>query len=407
MSDVDVPPREEEEEEEEECAETKKSDSGEQGNDQNTSAPADGEEVDHVCVCATEDEDCTPLELPLASDGTLPCSTLSHSFPKAVGLKYKNPATGLFRSLPVDEGKKCVMAPKGGWQGHRYVAIIDDSLSSSDRLEGQCGQTDRLNMPVDLFVRNLSFKTTEEQLKKFFEQYGEVQYAEVKKDYRTGLPRGYGFIKMKTLEDQEKVLKEGDFYIDGRMAQVKYPDHGQDGGDQDDRITTKIYVGRVYAEITEADLHKLFDEEAKKISPLAKVERVFLPKPCRGFAYVSLNDPKVVKRLCQIRDFVCAGKSIYVSIPRPKKQETEPIRYSGMRDYRSHPYRSSYGRWDDEPVSRKGYYNDDPYTGRTRSLFDDFPSSGGYGSRSGDMYGGGGYTGNSGYGSGGSSRSWR
>ncbi|EJW72597.1 hypothetical protein WUBG_16494, partial [Wuchereria bancrofti] len=146
----------------------------------------------------------------------------------------------------------------------------------------------------------------------------------VKKDYRTGLPRGYGFIKMKTLEDQEKVLKEGDFYIDGRMAQVKYPDHGQDGGDQDDRITTKIYVGRVYAEITETDLHKLFDEEAKKISPLAKVERVFLPKPCRGFAYVSLNDPKVVKRLCQIRDFVCAGKSIYVSIPRPKKQESEP-----------------------------------------------------------------------------------
>lgn len=42
----------------------------------------------------------------------------------------------------------------------------------------------------------------------------------MKKDYRTGLPRGYGFIKMKTLEDQEKVLKEGDFYIDGRMAQV-------------------------------------------------------------------------------------------------------------------------------------------------------------------------------------------
>ncbi|MCP9264385.1 hypothetical protein DINM_022450 [Dirofilaria immitis] len=400
MSEVDVPSCKEKEQKDEERVEAKENNDSEQIlNDQNASAVADGEEMDHVCVCATEDEDCVPLELPLASDGTLPCFTLSHSFPKAVGLKYKNPATGLFRSLPVDEGKKCIIAPKGGWRGHRYVAIIDDSLSS-DRLEGQCGQTDRLNMPVDLFVRNLSFKTTEEQLKSF-------SSSTVKKDYRTGLPRGYGFIKMKTLEDQEKVLKEGDFYIDGRMAQVKYPDHGQDGGDQDDRITTKIYVGRVYAEITETDLHKLFDEEAKKISPLAKVERVFLPKPCRGFAYVSLNDPKVVKRLCQIRDFVCAGKSIYVSIPRPKKQESEPVRYSGMRDYRSHPYRSSYGRWDDEPISRKGYYNDDPYTGRTRSLFDDFPSSGGYGSRSGDMYGGGGYTGSSGYGSGGSSRSWR
>ncbi|VDN03122.1 unnamed protein product [Thelazia callipaeda] len=406
MSESDLPAPEETEEREVD-SETAKNSNKNERIEETKETPEDAEEIDHVCVCATEDENCIPLELPLASDGTLPCSTLSHSFPKAVGLKYKNPATGLFRSLPVDEEKRCVSAPKGGWKVHRYVAIIDDSLPPSDRLEGQSGQTDRLNMPVDLFVRNLSFKTTEEQLKKFFEQYGEVQYAEVKKDYRTGLPRGYGFIKMKTLEDQDKVLREGDFYIDGRMAQVKYPEHSQDGSDQDDRITTKIYVGRVYAEITENDLHQLFDEEAKKISPLAKVERVFLPKPCRGFAYVSLNDPKVVKRLCQIRDFVCAGKSIYVSIPRPKKQESEPVRYSAVREYRSHPYRSSYGRWDDEPMARKGYYNDDPYAGRTRSLFDDFPSSGGYGSRSADLYGGGGYTGSSNYGSSSSSRSWR
>lgn len=41
------------------------------------------------------------------------------------------------------------------------------------------GQIDRLRTPVDLFVRNLSFKTNEEALKNFFAQYGEVQYAEV------------------------------------------------------------------------------------------------------------------------------------------------------------------------------------------------------------------------------------
>lgn len=36
-----------------------------------------------------------------------------------------------------------------------------------------------LRVPVDLIVLNLSFKTDEESLKKFFEQYGEVQYVEV------------------------------------------------------------------------------------------------------------------------------------------------------------------------------------------------------------------------------------
>lgn len=39
-----------------------------------------------------------------------------------------------------------------------------------------------LRVPVDLIVLNLSFKTDEEALKKFFEQYGEVQYVEVCSD---------------------------------------------------------------------------------------------------------------------------------------------------------------------------------------------------------------------------------
>lgn len=47
---------------------------------------------------------------------------------------------------------------------------LDDSLNESMRV------------PVDLIVLNLSFKTDEEALKIFFEQYGEVQYAEVCSD---------------------------------------------------------------------------------------------------------------------------------------------------------------------------------------------------------------------------------
>lgn len=41
---------------------------------------------------------------------------------------------------------------------------------------------DSLRVPVDLIVLNLSFKSEEDTLKKFFEQYGEVQYVEVGSD---------------------------------------------------------------------------------------------------------------------------------------------------------------------------------------------------------------------------------
>lgn len=54
---------------------------------------------DHVCVCENEKDDCVPLELPLDDHGYLSCSTLSHSFPKAVNLKYKNETTGRYRTL--------------------------------------------------------------------------------------------------------------------------------------------------------------------------------------------------------------------------------------------------------------------------------------------------------------------
>ena len=39
---------------------------------------------------------------------------------------------------------------------------------------------------------------------------------------------------------------------------------------------------------------------------------------------MTLNDPNVTKRLCQIRDFIVRGKSICVSIPAPKKEQQPP-----------------------------------------------------------------------------------
>lgn len=57
---------------------------------------------------------------------------------------------------------------------------------------------------------------------------------------------------------------------------------------------------------------------------------MFIPKPHRGFAFVTVNDPNVTKRFCQIRDFVIKGKSVCVSIPTPKNnakqmQQQQPM----------------------------------------------------------------------------------
>lgn len=47
-----------------------------------------------------------------------------------------------------------------------------------------------------IFVGNLSFTTTEEELSQLFEPYGEVERAQIITDRETGRSRGFGFVEM-------------------------------------------------------------------------------------------------------------------------------------------------------------------------------------------------------------------
>jgi RNA recognition motif-containing protein len=48
----------------------------------------------------------------------------------------------------------------------------------------------------NIYVGNLSFKTTEPDLQTLFEQHGAVQRASIVVDRQTGRPRGFGFVEM-------------------------------------------------------------------------------------------------------------------------------------------------------------------------------------------------------------------
>ena len=58
----------------------------------------------------------------------------------------------------------------------------------------------------NLFVGNLSFQTTEEDLRSLFESFGEVTRIQVMKDRDTGRSRGFGFVEMAAEESAEKAI---------------------------------------------------------------------------------------------------------------------------------------------------------------------------------------------------------
>jgi RNA recognition motif-containing protein len=55
-------------------------------------------------------------------------------------------------------------------------------------------------VPKKLYVGNLSFTSTEEEIKTMFAQFGEVTSVTIIKDRDTGRSRGFGFVEMENAD---------------------------------------------------------------------------------------------------------------------------------------------------------------------------------------------------------------
>ncbi|HYF30657.1 MAG TPA: RNA-binding protein [Chitinophagaceae bacterium] len=88
---------------------------------------------------------------------------------------------------------------------------------------------------MNIHVSNLSFNVTDEDLKEFFTEYGEVSSAKVIMDKFTGKSRGFGFVEMPDDEAAKKAISELDNgVVEGRTIRVSEArpreDRGNSGG---------------------------------------------------------------------------------------------------------------------------------------------------------------------------------
>jgi len=93
-------------------------------------------------------------------------------------------------------------------------------------------------MSAKLFVGNLSFQATEEDL--LFAQAGTVETVRIITDQFTGRPRGFGFVEMATKEEAQKAVEmlNGRLFRDRNLVVDEarpQPQRGAGGGDRGGR----------------------------------------------------------------------------------------------------------------------------------------------------------------------------
>lgn len=81
-----------------------------------------------------------------------------------------------------------------------------------------------------LFIGNLAFATTKEELESAFSNYGKVEEVRIPIDCNTGRVRGFAFVTFDSQQSAEKALALDGTELNGRPIRVRVAEEKKEGG---------------------------------------------------------------------------------------------------------------------------------------------------------------------------------
>lgn len=301
-------------------------------------------------VQVSESENSEPIDVPTEKDDSLLLSTVEAQYPGVIGLKYR--VNNRLRAVRLNDSK--LYPPEDGWLDRIYMCNfrnaptvkrkhneVEDCTEIDIKREikteyddNDCNDDDDSVSDMDLVVLGLPWKVTEEDLKKYFAKFGQVEYTIIKTD-PNGKSKGYGFVRFKHKKSQVRVMLER-HNIEGRWCDVRIPNSKEK---HVNKVPRKVFIGQVTEDIDEDALKNYFIK-------FGEISDLFLPRPHRGFAFVTFTDPlsalKVIGKDHHIGkcSIVCT-EAIPKKEMAPKWNEYDNVadRHRDKRRARS-PYRS-------------------------------------------------------------------
>jgi hypothetical protein len=162
-----------------------------------------------------------------------------------------------------------------------------------------------------LYVGNLFFEVTEEQLQRVFSRFGTVQEVKIITDPR-GRSRGFAIIKYENLADATAAVENLDMQVfEGRNMVVQY--HKSRDTYRQRPVDTRppsppsktLYIGNMSFQMTDKDLNDLFKSIRNVLDVRVAIDRR-TGQP-RGFAHADFVDVESATRAMEELN----GKSIY------------------------------------------------------------------------------------------------
>uniref|UniRef100_A0A7N9DDI3 DAZ-associated protein 1 n=1 Tax=Macaca fascicularis TaxID=9541 RepID=A0A7N9DDI3_MACFA len=185
-----------------------------------------------------------------------------------------------------------------------------------------------------LFVGGLDWSTTQETLRSYFSQYGEVVDCVIMKDKTTNQSRGFGFVKFKDPNCVGTVLASRPHTLDGRNIDPKpctprgmqpertRPKEGwQKGPRSDNSKSNKIFVGGIPHNCGETELREYF----KKFGVVTEVVMIYdaeKQRP-RGFGFITFEDEQSVDQAVNMHFHDIMGKKVEVKRAEPRDSKSQ------------------------------------------------------------------------------------
>lgn len=162
-----------------------------------------------------------------------------------------------------------------------------------------------------LFIGGLDYRTTDQSLKSFYEQWGEIVDVVVMKHPQSQKSRGFGFVTYSKSSMVDEAMKNRPHKIDGREVDSKRAVPRDESGVQTNANVNvkKMFVGGL-KEQSEEELKSYFGTFGNIISTNIVMDKQTGKR--KGYAFIEFDDYDPVDKALLRKDHIIGGKSVTV-----------------------------------------------------------------------------------------------